>query len=194
MKKIYYYLASLSFLAGLSACNNDFMDLYPEDKINDENYWKTENDLKNFANQFYTSLDNTGAYGSDNASDNQAPQSRESFIWGDYALPTSGGGWSKDDWKNIRSCNYFLTRYHTVEGDEALINQYVGEVYFFKAKFYYEKVLRFGDVPWLTKDLNTSSEELYLPRNSRGEVIDSICACLDKASETVIWRGVPFMA
>lgn len=183
MKKIYYYLASLSFLAGLSACNNDFMDLYPEDKINDENYWKTENDLKNFANQFYTSLDNTGAYGSDNASDNQAPRSRETFIWGDYALPSSGGGWSKSDWANIRSCNYFLTRYHTVEGNEEAINQYVGEVYFFKAKFYYEKVLRFGDVPWLTKDLNTSSEELYLPRNSRGEVIDSICACLDKASE-----------
>ena len=44
------------------------MDLYPEDKINDETYWKTESDLKNFANQFYTTLDNTGIYNSDNAS------------------------------------------------------------------------------------------------------------------------------
>lgn len=182
MKKIYYF-ASLTLLLGFTACNDSFMDLFPEDKINDENYWKTESDLKNFANQFYTSLDNTGAYQSDNASDNQAPQSREAFIWGDYALPTSGGGWSKSDWSNIRSCNYFLNRYHTVEGNQDAINQYVGEIYFFKAKFYYEKVLRFGDVPWLTKDLNTSSEELYLARNSRGEVIDSICACLDKASE-----------
>ena len=35
MKKV-YYIASLSLLLGFSACNNDFMDLYPEDKINDK--------------------------------------------------------------------------------------------------------------------------------------------------------------
>ena len=35
----------------------------------------------------------------------------------------------------------------------------------------------------MTTDLTTSSEELYNPRNDRGAVIDSICACLDKASE-----------
>ena len=182
MKKV-YYIASLSLLLGFSACNNDFMDLYPEDKINDETYWKTESDLKNFANQFYTTLDNTGIYNSDNASDNQAPQSKDNFVWSDYTIPTAGGGWAKGDWANIRSCNYFLSRYHTVEGNAEKINQYVGEIYFFKAKFYYEKVLRFGDVPWLTTDLTTSSEELYNPRNDRGTVIDSICACLDKASE-----------
>lgn len=159
------------------------MDLYPEDKINDETYWKTESDLKNFANQFYTTLDNTGAYGNDNASDNQAHQTKDDFIWSDYTVPTAGGGWAKSDWANIRSCNYFLARYHTVEGITENIHRYVGEVYFFKAKFYYEKVLRFGDVPWLTTDLTTSSEELYNPRNDRGTVIDSICACLDKASE-----------
>ncbi|MCM0717404.1 RagB/SusD family nutrient uptake outer membrane protein [Parabacteroides sp. AM58-2XD] len=182
MKKV-YYIASMSLLLGFSACNNDFMDLYPEDKINDETYWKTESDLKNFANQFYTTLDNTGIYNSDNASDNQAPQSKDNFVWSDYTIPTAGGGWAKGDWANIRSCNYFLSRYHTVEGNAEKINQYVGEIYFFKAKFYYEKVLRFGDVPWLTTDLTTSSEELYNPRNDRGAVIDSICACLDKASE-----------
>ena len=157
MKKV-YYIASLSLLLGFSACNNDFMDLYPEDKINDETYWKTESDLKNFANQFYTTLDNTGIYNSDNASDNQAPQSKDNFVWSDYTIPTAGGGWAKGDWANIRSCNYFLSRYHTVEGNAEKINQYVGEIYFFKAKFYYEKVLRFGDVPWLTTDLTTSSE------------------------------------
>lgn len=181
MKKV-YYIASLSLLLGFSACNNDFMDLYPEDKINDETYWKTENDLKNYANQFYTSLDNTSAYGNDNTSDNQAHQSKDAFIWSDYTIPTAGGGWAKSDWANIRSCNYFLTHYHTVNGIQENIDRYVGEIYFFKAKFYYEKVLRFGDVPWLTAELTTTSEELYAARNPRGEVIDSICACLDKAS------------
>ena len=182
MKKI-YFITTLFLLVGLAACNDDFMDKYPEDKISDATYWKTENDLKNYANQFYTTLDNTGVYESDNASDNQAKNTKDDFIWSDYTIPTAGGGWAKDDWKNIRSCNYFLTHCHTVEGQTDKINQYIGEIYFFKAKFYYEKVLRFGDVPWFTTELTTSSEELYAPRNNRGEVIDSICACLDKASE-----------
>lgn len=181
--KIAYYISILSLLLGTSSCNDEFMDKFPNDKINDANYWKTENDLKNFVNQFYTTLDNTGSYGTDNASDNQAYYLKNDYIWSDYTIPTAGGGWSKDDWANIRSCNYFLNRYHTVEGLTENINRYVGEIYFFKAKFYYEKVLRFGNVPWLTKELTTSSEELYAPRNERGEVIDSICVCLDKASE-----------
>ena len=158
MKK---YIVAFSLLLGLGACNDDFMDKYPEDKINDETYWKTENDLKNYANQFYTTLDTKSSYVTDDASDNQCNSSKDDFIWSDYTIPTSGGGWAKDDWKNIRSCNYFLARCHTVEGQTEKINQYIGEVYFFKAKFYYEKVLRFGDVPWLTTDLTTSSEELY---------------------------------
>lgn len=182
MKNI-YFITTLSLLVGLAACNDDFMDKYPEDKISDATYWKTENDLKNYANQFYTTLDNTTVYESDNASDNQAKNTKDDFIWSDYTIPTAGGGWAKDDWKNIRSCNYFLTHCHTVEGQTDKINQYIGEIYFFKAKFYYEKVLRFGDVPWFTTELTTSSEELYAPRKNRSEVIDSICACLDKASE-----------
>ena len=175
------YIIIVSLFGCLTACNNDFMDRYPEDKINDETYWTSENDLKNYANQFYTTLDNTSAYSTDDASDNQANRSKDNYIWSDYTVPTSGEGWAKDDWKNIRSCNYFLCRYQTAQGIEEKINQYAGEIYFFKAKFYYEKVLRFGDVPWLTQDLTTSSEELYGPRNDRGVVMDSICACLDKA-------------
>ncbi len=182
MKKIQYILATVSLL-GISACNNDFMERFPEDKINDATYWTTENDLKNYANQFYKTMEALGGYREDNKSDNQGPQSRNEFLWSDYTIPTAGGGWGKNDWSNIRSCNYFLTHCGTVTGQQAEINRYIGEVYFFKAKFYYEKVLRFGDVPWLTSELTTSSEALYGPRNDRGEVMDSICACLDKAAQ-----------
>lgn len=180
MKKIQYIMAIVSLL-GISSCNDDFMDKFPEDKINDATYWTTESDLKNYANQFYPSMDALDAYRTDNKSDNQGPQSRNTFLWGDYTIPTAGDGWSKTDWANIRSCNYFLTHCGTVTGQQDQINRYIGEVYFFKAKFYYEKVLRYGDVPWLITELTTSSEELYEPRNDRGEIMDSICACLDKA-------------
>jgi hypothetical protein len=183
MKPLKKYLAILLFLAGVSGCNDDFMEKYPLDKINDQNYWKTVNDLKSYANQFYTgavltSIDN---YQKDNASDNQAHLNKDGYIWNESTVPTSGGGWAKSDWSGIRNCNFFLQRYHTVVDVESNINTYVGEILFFKAAFYFEKLLRFGDVPWLTQDLSTSSEELYAPKNSRAEVADSIIACLDRA-------------
>ncbi len=183
MKKIYYYTTIVFLFMVFITCNEDFMDKYPLDKINDQTYWKTANDLKNYSNQFYSSMGSLYAYSADDASDNQANRSKDAFIWSDYTVPTAGGGWAKSDWLNIRNCNYFLQRYHTAQGLENEINKYVGEILFFKAKFYFDKVTRFGDVPWLTTDLSTSSEELYASRDSRSVVIDSICVCLDKATE-----------
>ena len=60
-------------------------------------------------------------------------------------------------------------------------NAYAGEAYFFKAWEYYKKVLYFGDVPWLTRDLNVDSEELYDSRTPRAEVMDSVLMCINKA-------------
>ena len=60
-------------------------------------------------------------------------------------------------------------------------NAYAGEAYFFKAWEYYKKVLYFGDVPWLTRDLNVDSEELYASRTPRAEVMDSVLMCINKA-------------
>ncbi len=93
------------------------MDLYPEDKINDETYWKTESDLKNFCQPVliqhwiipvYITVTMPRTIRHLNL--------RIIFVWSDYTIPTAGGGWAKGDWANIRSCNYFLSRYHTVGG------------------------------------------------------------------------------
>ena len=183
MKKIYQLVfIAVLFLIGITACNDSYMDKYPLDKINDANYWKSENDLRIYANQFYPSVMNSVyAYTNDDKSDNQAPRNKNSYLWNEYTVPTSGGGWAKSDWSLIRSCNYFLQRYHTVVGESKVINTYVGEILYFKASLYFDKVKRFGDVPWLYRDLTTSSEELYASRDSRKLVMDSVCAILDKA-------------
>ncbi|MDR1454377.1 MAG: RagB/SusD family nutrient uptake outer membrane protein, partial [Tannerella sp.] len=183
MKALNIYFTILLLLAGMSGCNDGFMEKYPPDKINDQTFWKTVDDLKSYANQFYTGavLNAVNNYQRDNASDNQAHMNKDSYIWNESTVPTSGGGWAKGDWSGIRNCNFFLQRYHTVVDAGSSINTYVGEVLFFKAAFYYEKLQQFGDVPWLTEDLSTSSEELYAPKNSRAEVTDSIIACLDRA-------------
>jgi len=192
MKIIYIYLATF-FLFGLTSCNDAFMDKYPLDKVNDQNYWKSVDDLKTYANQFYYNnntsqlaynlLDALDGFKVDDRSDNQANSEKYSYIWNETVVPAEGkdNGWGKADWEEIRSCNFFLQRCHMVEGDNNKINQYVGEVLMFKAIHYFRKVTLFGDVPWLTTDLTTDSEALYAPRDSRILVVDSINTCLDKA-------------
>ena len=51
------------------------------------------------------------------------------------------------------------------------------------------KSIIFGDVPWLTRDLNVDSEELYAPRNSRAEVMDSLLMCINKSVAGLPQKG-----
>ena len=184
MKKIFFILLNLSLIIFFS-CKSDFLDRYPLDRINDANYWQTTEDLKTYANQFYPILSRIDAWMTDDMSDNQAPASYNTFVWNEWVVPSSGGGWSKSDWSGIRSCNYFLQRYSKVKGNVTEIKTSVAEILFFKSYFYYEKVKQFGDVPWLNKDLQTNSEELMAPRDSRKLVMDSVVANLNYSVENL---------
>lgn len=44
-------------------------------------------------------------------------------------------------------------------------------------------------MPWLTRDLNVDSEELYAPRNSRAEVMDSLLMCINKSVAGLPQKG-----
>lgn len=186
----------------LPSCNDDFMERYPLDQITDESFWKTETDLKMMLNSFYplyiighqTGYANTTNYplgykGSplmygDVYSDNCVKTGNEfSSLAGELIVPTGSGestGWY---WWNLRKVNFFLQRYRQANLSEEKLNAYGGEAYFFKAWDYYKKVLYFGDVPWLTRDLNVDSEELYAPRAPRAEVMDSVLMCINRAVE-----------
>lgn len=197
--KITKYILILGLISILNACNNDFMERYPLDKITDENFWQSESDLKLFLNTLYPNyvighqsswaqdrmypLNVMGSplmYG-DVYSDNVVKTGNEdSRMAGEYVVPTGAGntGW---DWTMMKRINYFLMRYHRADLPENIKLQYAAEAWFFKAWDYYEKVLYFNDVPWLTRDLNVDSEELYAPRTPRAEVMDSVLWCLNQA-------------
>ncbi|PWJ57897.1 putative outer membrane starch-binding protein [Dyadobacter jejuensis] len=179
-------VASILFTA---ACSDDFLNRYPTDSLNEENFWHNENELKQYANDFYRVYTGHGtATGwspiitGDNQSDNMVPLDFNLVAAGKNIVPTSGGGWS---WTVIRSCNYFLQRYNQTPISKELKDKYAGEVRFFKVLDYFEKVKDFGDVPWLSKDLDLDSEELYAPRDSRVLVMDSVLANIDAAILTL---------
>lgn len=186
MKMKYLYLSLFGALISLTGVScTDVLDRNPEDIITDESYWDNPEELKLFVNDFYPNLYTPGAVADDH-SDNLVKTEPDSWLNGDEPVPDAGGGWDKDDWSNIRNVNYFLNRYDEVEGDQGDIDQYVGEAHFFRAYEYFEKVKRFGDVPWLNKNLEIDDEEqLYKGRTPRQEVIDSIISDLEYAVENL---------
>lgn len=199
IKKYILALGITSIL--LPSCNDDFMERYPLDKITDESFWKSETDLKMMLNSLYplyiighqsgwADSDNypLGYKGSplmygDVYSDNCVKTGNEfRSLAGELVVPTNSDktGWN---WWNLRKVNFFLSHYDKAELSQEKKNAYAAEAYFFKAWEYYQKVLYYGDVPWLTRDLNVDSEELYAPRNPRTEVMDSVLMCINKAVE-----------
>lgn len=171
-------MATAIIATAFSSCKKeDYLDRFPTDQFSEQTYFKSETDLKLYANQFYTSLPVEFST-NDAASDNMAPNNRSAFLAGTYAVPASGGGWT---WSNIRACNYFLNRTATADIPASIKQRYEAEVRLFRALFYWQMVVRFGDVPILETDLNESSQELTAPRNTHKEAMDFVLKDLDFA-------------
>ena len=179
-KHILLYLLSGCLLAGAASCSK-VLDRTPQDAITDLNYWQTTDELKLYCNNFYPELSVPNQF-ADDQSDNCVPNSPNAFLYGLTTVPSSGGGWAYTNWAYIRNANYFLSHYQTATGAQEEIDQYLGEIYFFRAYEYFNKVKTFGDVPWINKDLNVNdSSFLYAPRTDRKIVVDSIIADLKQA-------------
>lgn len=173
----------VTVLAGSAMVSCDYTDLSPIDSITDQTYWSSVNDLKLYANGLYGLLSSPTSTG-DNESDNFVPKDYSSYLFDEYTIPASAGSDNGWYWNDIRSCNYFMQRYHTVSGTEAEINKYVAEIRFFRGLLYYSKIQRFGDVPWYEKDLQTDdTDELYKARDKRDYVLGKIIEDFEFAIE-----------
>ncbi|MGE7774478.1 RagB/SusD family nutrient uptake outer membrane protein [Chitinophaga sp. NPDC101104] len=169
-------IAMLALVFG-AACKKDLLDRLPQDRLSDATFFKNENDLKIYANRFYTIVPFQGHTG-DVGSDNFVPRDRNAFLAGTYTVPNTGGGWT---WTNEREANYFLARYERADASAEVKAKYAGEVKFFRAFTWWRKVVQFGDVTWFGKDLNENSPELFAPRTPRAVVMDTVLKDLNYA-------------
>ncbi len=176
MKKIIYICALLS--CGVMACSKDYLERLPESAVTPEASFKTEKDLALFTKSFYD-VALPSAEGVYNESvDNIVKTTLDDELTGKRQVPISGGGWT---WGNLRNINYFLANcFNTVS--EATAAPYAAEARFFRAYFYFDKLKRFGDVPWYDKVIDQNDEEqLKRPRDPRTLVVSNILADLDYA-------------
>ncbi|MDM1361936.1 RagB/SusD family nutrient uptake outer membrane protein [Myroides marinus] len=181
MKK--YSILFLAVLATtLTSCSEDFLDRTPLSEVTDENFFQKESDLILFSNSFYRMFPSTSIYNGDSSSDNIIQNTLSEEMRGARTVPTTGGGWS---WTDLRNINYFLANYERVP-DKNVTKHYGGLAKFFRAYFYFEKVKRFGDVPWYDYVIDPNdTASLEKPRDPRSVVVDNIMKDLDFAIENM---------
>jgi len=91
----------------------------------------------------------------------------------------AGTNWS---WSSIRKANVLIKETANSTLDESIKNRYIGVGRFFRALLYWDKVRRFGDVPYYDEPVDpTDQDALYKKRDSRVFVVDKIVEDLDFA-------------
>lgn len=162
------------------------LDLEPLDQISDASYWKTANDFRLFANDFYNGLQGAHNY-TDNSSDiafgtgtdAATGVNNRSKSNGSYLPQANSELWNRS-YRYIRATNYMLQKVQESTLGTS-IDRWTGEALFFRAYNYWNLAKSFGGVPKIDKVLDVSSEELYTSRSSQAEIIDFIISDLDNA-------------
>lgn len=185
------------------SCNDSYLDRTPLTAFNDANFFQDINTHKFYLSQFYPtyitghyndySNQTTPPFGQagswlmygDVFSDNMVVHgdgARTQQLAGQNTVPQTASSSTAWDFSSIRALNYYLVRCHqaNVSNPEDL-NRWIAEAYFFKAWDYFQKIRTFGDIPWLSKDLDTDSPELYAAKTPRTQVMDSILYCIQFA-------------
>ena len=180
MKKITLFLTATAIITFLSGCNDSFLERYPLDQLTSETFWVSENDLSTYTATLYSHVPNhEDVLWDDNVSDNMAPATYDETAAGLHLAET--GTW---DWEYLRKCNFFLDHYSKAVVEETIKNEYAAEVRLFRAWFYFERVVKYGDVPWVDHALTTDDTDiLYGSRTPRNEVMDHIIDDLTYATE-----------
>lgn len=176
----------LLIIVMFTACDDSFLDRPLIDKIGSDTFGGSEEDLKLYANNFYTYISGHGTgfsnvgmarpdYNSDILTHRDA-----GFIRIAQGIQTidDNFGWN---FGFVRSLNFLLENYQNGNVDPAIQDRYAAEARFFRAWWYFDKVKAFGDYPWLDRTLDVDSEELTMARTPRTEAMDYVMEDLDFA-------------
>ena len=170
-----WFLLTLTALL-FTACNDDFLDRFPETEIGRENFFNTEDDLNLYINNLY-SFPGGGMYTADGyaTSDNMANTGNtelKTMMVTNPDATTIQGGWS---WSRLRDINFFLENFDKADIPAENKAHFEGLARYFRATFYMDKVQRYSDLPWYDKVIETGDEEaLFKGRDSRAMVVDNI--------------------
>lgn len=169
------YLWFLALILSITACEK--LDQEPQSTTSKPAVFGSENGLQLYTNSFYSMLPGNST-SLDAMSDYLAVKSVSNFIQEGAFAPNLSSGWT---WGDLRNINYFIENNVDPKLSPEVRKNYTALARFFRAYFYFEKVKRFGDVPWINKPLAVNDPALFAGRDSRTLVMDSVLADLDYA-------------
>jgi len=195
-KKILYSLMACSLFG---SCTKETLDRPPLTNIidNQGGFWRNEDDVRIFANTFYTNyfngfntsftVDYTPVRGFTFSDDLTGKNVQSNF---EASIPTSRGSTSESaewlasyagptwDFAWVRKANIMLDRVENIAKPritEDAYKHWTAIARFFRGFEYSRLVSVFGDVPYFDKELLTTDRDLmFKDRDSRGVVMDKV--------------------
>lgn len=181
----------------LTSCHE--MDLFPQDQLGPDNFWKSERDIEMGLTGVYSKMKNGymdwNMYWLEGLTDNAyCKHSSQSVFFNmqqGYIEPTTGGpvsGVYAGSYTAISACNVFLKNFYQVKESiftsDSDANKYEAEVRFLRAYCYFNLVMHYGDVP-LYKELLDTIEDYKVKQSPAEDVYAFINEDLDFAIENL---------
>lgn len=191
MKYRIYFSITLLLLA--TSCSQSFLDLEPEDRITENNFWISEKDTYLALYGIYSTLKDRHVYGYGGGFDACSPNAYQWAHWegkemqvGNGTIAPADGGivlerW-RDCYKGINRANYFLENVDKVTMDEKTKELMKGEAYFLRGVFYALLVNTYGGVPLITASISVD-ESRQLKRATLAESWAQVHKDYDEAAK-----------
>nr|WP_322623456.1 RagB/SusD family nutrient uptake outer membrane protein [uncultured Flavobacterium sp.] len=183
MKKISLTIVMSALM--LVSCQDDFLDLDPQDSITEAAYFKTPAHFQAAANDFYNKMISWRPINSSNIFDfmdfgSDLNSLVQPYGRGVITVPNTDVYYT-NAYKYIRANNILIAKAGTYSGNPAEISKYVAEAKFFRAWHHFFLLKRYGGVPIVTTVVDFNSPELYAARNSRYQVMVQLLKDLSEA-------------
>lgn len=180
MKQLLLSIGALMMLA--AGCKK--LDQEPKATALRSAVFGDERGLQLYVASFYNNLPNGGdVVRADNMADYAARTDVPTFLTSTGFTAQQGSGWS---WTALRNINYFIENNIDPAVPAATRQNYTAIARFFRALFYYDKVQRFGNVPWYGKTIDEKDTvALKKPRDPRTLIMDSVLADINFACDNI---------
>ncbi|HBK32232.1 MAG TPA: RagB/SusD family nutrient uptake outer membrane protein, partial [Porphyromonadaceae bacterium] len=181
MKKSLFIFSIWCLAVAWIGCD-DMLNVTSKTDFTDDNFWKTETDLKAACNRLYQQF---SPLDYDLRADDQVGRFNPNEISnGSWSIPAQSGDWT-NSYACIFTANNILVKAGNAPISESILNRYLSEARFFRAWYYFELVCKYGDVPLVIKPFaGTTDPELKMPRTPRETVIQQ---CYDDLLFAAEW-------
>jgi starch-binding outer membrane protein, SusD/RagB family len=203
--KIQYLCILVATMVFFPSCNDDFLNVKPQDKYSDAAVWEDPVLVQSFVNNIYMGVPFpfTTLMLSSTVDESMAVWDWETSLVTQSAMNPSylaifdNNFWTghtrymtwNSMYRNIRACNLFFEKIDEVEyEDESVRQNVIGQVTFLRAYFYHQLVSLYGGVPLITNAFE-STDDFMVPRNTYEECINFIVEECDKAAQLLPETG-----